>query len=212
MQVATPADKGRALDCGRTLLSVGCLDEARAEARRLLDSLLPFARQGIPVIGLEPSSLLTLRDEIPAMWPGPDARLVANHALLFEEFFADNPKTGAMAFRPLDRPVLVHGHCHQKSHDVMSSVERTLALIPGLDQQRIETSCCGMAGSFGYTTRTAGISLQMGELDLFPTIRAAAPDSLVVADGFSCRHQIFSGTGQGAQHVARILDMARAEA
>lgn len=208
VQVARPLDKGRSLDCGRTFLSVGCMDEARAEAKRLINAILPHARRGIPIIGLEPSSLLTLRDEIPAMLPGDDSNLVSRHAFMFEEFFATHSKTRNLPLRALNRKILLHGHCHQKAHSVMSSVEKTLAMIPDAQITTIETSCCGMAGAFGYQTNTAEISLKMGEADLFPAVREAAADDLIVADGFSCRHQIEFGCQRPALHVTRVLEMA----
>jgi FAD/FMN-containing dehydrogenase/Fe-S oxidoreductase len=208
VRVATPQDGGRNLDCGRTMLAVGLVDEARAEAKRLLAALAPFAAKGIPIVGLEPSSLLTLRDEIPALVPGADAQLVAQHAKMFEEFFVtlDTPP----ALTSLNRPILLHGHCHQKAHNVMGAVQKALAMIPDTSVEMVETSCCGMAGAFGYGKDTVETSLKMAELDLLPAVRKATGDTLVVADGTSCRHQIKDGTARDAIHVARVLEMALA--
>jgi len=206
VQVARPADGGRALDCGRTLLSVGLVEEARAEAKRLVESLIPFAEKGVAIVGLEPSSLLTLRDEIPALLPGADARLVAEQAKMFEEFLVtlDTPPD----LRPLDRPILLHGHCHQKAHNVMGAVQTALHMIPQARIEMVETSCCGMAGAFGYGKDTIETSLRMAELDLLPAVRDSAEDTIVVADGTSCRHQIKDGTDREPLHVARVLEMA----
>jgi Fe-S oxidoreductase len=208
VQVARPSEGNGTLDCGRSYLSVGCVDEARAEAKRVIASLAPHVRRGVPVVGLEPASLLTFRDEFPAMVPGVDTDLLAENSMLFDEFFVTNAKTREMALRPLDRKILLHGHCHQKAHGLMSFAEDALGFIPGAEVVSIETSCCGMAGSFGYGKDTAEISLKMAEHSLFPAIRKAEPDSLIAANGFSCRHQIASGLGSNALHIAQILRMA----
>jgi Fe-S oxidoreductase/FAD/FMN-containing dehydrogenase len=208
--VAQAADHTRPLCCGRTFLSTGLVDEAKQEAERLLAALLPHARAGRYIVGLEPSCLLTLRDEIPKLLPGPDSELVSRHALQFEEYLAQHLNTNALRMKlqsPADT-ILLHGHCHQKAADSMTSVEHVLALLPDTKINSVESSCCGMAGSFGYKTETHDISLQMAELDLFPAIRSCAKDTLVVADGTSCRHQIADGLNVQAQHVAQILDLA----
>ncbi|MGI9365210.1 MAG: (Fe-S)-binding protein, partial [Rhizobiaceae bacterium] len=156
---------------------------------------------------------LTLRDEIPRLVPGPDAALVAKHALLFEEYITQHLDTEALQ-KQLKSPagnILLHGHCHQKAAGVMSSVEQVLDLLPDTRVDSVESSCCGMAGSFGYKTDTHQISMKMGELSLFPAVRARPRESLVVADGTSCRHQIADGTQTEALHVARVLDLALSE-
>ncbi|WP_338020477.1 FAD-binding and (Fe-S)-binding domain-containing protein [Dinoroseobacter sp. PD6] len=204
--VVRPADGKDPLDCGRTYLAVGLVEEARASARRALKALVPHAEKGVPIVGLEPSSLLTLRDEWPVLVPGPEADLVAQHALMLEEYLVRNEI--ALPLKPLGRPILLHGHCHQKAHNVMPDVQKTLAMIPQAEVSVVETSCCGMAGAFGYGKDTVETSLKMAELDLLPAVRAAAQDALVVADGTSCRHQIKDGAAREAIHVARILEMA----
>jgi FAD/FMN-containing dehydrogenase/Fe-S oxidoreductase len=206
----TPHDGGRPLCCGRTFLSVGKTDEARHEAERTLAALKPFVAQGMPIIGLEPSCLFGFRDEIPALIQSDTARQVAERAVLFEEFLADEAKAGLLKL-PLSsakRRALLHGHCHQKSFDAMSAVESVLRLIPDLVVEKIESSCCGMAGAFGYAADTIDVSYAMGELSLLPAVRKAPPDALIVADGTSCRQQIRDGTGREALHVARVLAMA----
>lgn len=210
--VHLPGDAGgRPLCCGRTFLSAGLVEQARAEAGRTLDALLPFARRGIPILGLEPSCLLGMRDEFAVMLPGETARTLASHALLFEEFLAREDAAGRLRLelKPVGaRTALLHGHCHQRAFGVMESVERVLALVPGLETKSIEASCCGMAGAFGYAAAHYDVSMQMGEAALLPAVRAAGADTLLVADGTSCRHQIADGAGREALHVARVLAMA----
>ncbi|MER2265118.1 FAD-binding and (Fe-S)-binding domain-containing protein [Methylobacterium oxalidis] len=206
-----PSKGRRPLCCGRTYLASGQTDRARAEARRTLDTLLPYVRAGARVVGLEPSCLLTFRDEFAALLPGEDAALLARSSLLFEELIAADLATGRIELPLADRGGRVahlHGHCHQKSFGVMGSVETVLRRVPGLEVRVIESSCCGMAGAFGYGADTIDVSLAMAELSLFPALRKAGPDDLVVADGTSCRHQIHDGLGIHAEHVARVLDRA----
>jgi FAD/FMN-containing dehydrogenase/Fe-S oxidoreductase len=191
------------LCCGRPFLSAGMVDEAKREAGRMLRALAPYAERGVPIVGLEPSCLLSLRDEFTVLLPGTET--VAKNALLFEEFLARRP--GKLAFAELKRKVLLHGHCHQKAFGVMPAVEKVLAMVPGLSVQTVQTSCCGMAGSFGYEAEHYEVSMRMGELALLPEVRKAA-DALIVADGTSCRQQIAHGAGREAWHVARVLEAA----
>ncbi|HWK86825.1 MAG TPA: FAD-linked oxidase C-terminal domain-containing protein [Xanthobacteraceae bacterium] len=203
-----PADGSkRPLCCGRTFFSVGKVEEARKEAERTLRALLPYAERGVPVVGLEPSCILGFRDEIPALLKNGAARKLAAHALTFEEFLLREQTAGRLKlpFNETKQRALVHGHCHQKSFDAFSPVTKILKLIPGLDVQPIESSCCGMAGAFGFQAETIDVSLAMGEISLLPAVRKASPDDLIVADGTSCRHQIHDGTGREALHVARVL-------
>ncbi len=214
VHLAQPSDGGRPLCCGRTFLSIGKTDEARREAERTLAALAPFLSAGMPVIGLEPSCLFGFRDEIPALIKSDTARQLAERAILFEEFLAHEAKIGKLniAFAPTKKRALLHGHCHQKSFDTMKAVEAALKLVPGLEVETIESSCCGMAGSFGYQADTIDVSYAMGELSLLPAIRKAPDDAIIVADGTSCRNQIHDGTGREAIHVARVLAMALPEA
>jgi len=211
VQVAKPLDGSpRPLCCGRTFLSVGQVDEARVEAERALAALEPFVSRGVPVVGLEPSCLLSFRDEVPAMVKGETAKRVADHAMTFEEFLAREAKAGRLdlPLKKIADRVLVHGHCHQKAFDVFTPVEAVLRLIPGLTVEPIESSCCGMAGAFGYAADTIDVSKAMGELSLLPAVRQADAGTIIVADGTSCRHQIHDGTGREAIHVARVLAMS----
>jgi len=200
----------RKLCCGRTYLATGMIDQARKEAQRTVDALLPWAQQDIPIVGLEPSCLLTLRDEYKVLLPGDATDTVASKTLLIEELLVQEHKYGNLNWT-LQSPVakvLVHGHCHQKALDAFSAVQATLALIPELDVQVIESGCCGMAGAFGYARDTADISVEMAELDLLPAVRKADKQTLIVADGTSCRHQIALGSEREALHVVEILAMA----
>ncbi len=192
--------------CGRTFLAAGMSDAAKARAGELLNALLPFADAGIAIVGLEPSCGLTLRDETLVMGLGDAAQRVASQALLFEEFLAREARAGRFAprLRRAEQPIRVHGHCHQKAFAAVTPVLEVLALIPGAEPQLIESSCCGMAGSFGYEASHYEVSMQMAELSLLPAVRSA-PDAIIAADGTSCRQQIADGTGREALHVARIL-------
>lgn len=202
----------RALCCGRTFLSAGLVDEARSEARRVLEAAKPYVARGVPIIGLEPSCLLTLRDEFGAMLPGADTERLASTSYLFEEFLAREAAAGRLpaTIAESQGKILLHGHCHQKAFGAMASVQSALGLIRGLEVETVESSCCGMAGAFGYGADTYGVSVQMGELSLLPAVRKSAPDTVIAADGFSCRHQIRDGSGRTAVHVARILHDALA--
>ena len=211
------AEGERPLCCGRTFLAAGRVEQARAEAMRTLKALLPFAERDVPIVGLEPSCLLTLRDEFLALrldeaigLPGA-ARRLASKAMLLEEFLATEHAAGrlALALKPLAQTrALVHGHCHQKAFDAFSATLTVLRLIPGLQVEAIESGCCGMAGSFGYDAGHFETSMKMAELSLLPAVRAADPQTLIVADGTSCRHQIADGASRQALHVAQVLALA----
>jgi Fe-S oxidoreductase len=200
---------GKHLCCGRTYLASGMVAEARAKALEVIDALLPFADKGIPIVGLEPSCLLTLRDEMLSMGLGAPARTVASCALLLEEFLARESGAGRLEglkkkLRPLDKRVLLHGHCHQKAFAAMAPIVEVLKLIPGVQPETIESSCCGMAGSFGYEAGHYDVSMQMAELGLLPAVRKY-PGAIIVADGTSCRHQIHDGAARESVHAAVLL-------
>lgn len=200
---------GKHLCCGRTYLATGMMDEARGKAAELLEALHPFAARGIAIVGLEPSCLFSMRDEMTAMGFGERAQLLAKQSLLLEEFLAREAAAGRLEdlrgrLQPLSRPVLVHGHCHQKAFGAVPPVLEVLKLVPGVQPQLIESSCCGMAGSFGYEAKHHAVSMQMAEASLLPAVRSA-PDAIVVADGTSCRHQIHDGAQREAVHAAVLL-------
>jgi len=200
---------GKHLCCGRTYLASGMVDEARAKAKELVKALLPFAERGIAIVGLEPSCLLTMRDEMLVMGLGEAAQTISQHALLFEEFLAREAADGKLdqlkaRLQPADQAILLHGHCHQKAFGAVSPIMDVLRLIPGAQPELIESSCCGMAGSFGYEASHYEVSMQMAELSLLPAVRRQ-PDAIVVADGTSCRHQIRDGAQREAVHVAVLM-------
>ncbi|HZQ12239.1 MAG TPA: FAD-linked oxidase C-terminal domain-containing protein [Pseudolabrys sp.] len=207
-------EEKRPLCCGRTFLSVGQIAEAKHELQRTLAVLAPYIARGVPVIGLEPSCLFTFRDELPALMKGEAVEKLSSNAWLFEEFLAREQAAGRLnlPLGPLKRKALLHGHCHQKAFDAIGAVESVLRLVPELGVETIESSCCGMAGAFGYGKDTIEVSLKMGELSLLPAVRKAPPDALIVADGTSCRHQIHDGAARDALHVAQVLAMSIAAA
>jgi len=207
------ADDGepeRPLCCGRTYLSQGMVDAAKLEGKRVMAALAPALAAGTPIVGLEPSCLLALRDEFYSLSLGPDVAQLGKQAFLFEEFLMREANKGMkLELKPLPGgKALVHGHCHQKAFGAMKSVRKVLAWIPEFEFEIIDASCCGMSGSFGLEAEHYEASLAMGELALLPAVRAAAPETLIVADGFSCRHQIADGSGRQAIHVAVLLQRA----
>ena len=201
-RVRMPEVRGRPLCCGRTYLAVGMVDKARGEARRTLDML----GGDLPVIGLEPSCLLTLRDEFRSLLPGAAADSLADRAFLLGEFLAREKP--ALRLKRLPATAHVHGHCHQKSFGAFSSALDVLKQVPDLSVKPIASSCCGMAGSFGYQAETQAESRAMAEAGLLPAVRAAAAEDIVVADGTSCRHQIRDLAGREAIHSVRLLEQA----
>jgi FAD/FMN-containing dehydrogenase/Fe-S oxidoreductase len=201
----------RPVCCGRTFLAAGLVEEAKQEARRMLDTFAPFVARGVPIVGLEPSCLLSLRDEFLHYGFGAEAQQLSKSAFLFEEFLVREQKAGRLGLelKPLPMPnALVHGHCHQKAFDAFTPVQTVLKWIPELKVSTVESSCCGMAGSFGYEAEHYATSQAMAELSLLPAVRKLDSDTVMVADGTSCRHQIHDGAGVEAIHVARVLALA----
>ena len=195
----------RPLCCGRTYLSAGLVDDARAEMARCVAAFRPDLDRGAAIVGLEPSCLLTFRDEAPRLlpdWSEADGRRI----MMIEEFLARH--VDRLPLRPLPGRAWLHGHCHQKAANVMGPVSTVLEAVPELEVNLINSSCCGMAGAFGYQAETADVSRAMGELTLLPAVRAAGPEDWIVADGTSCRHQIADGSGRRAVHVATLLRAA----
>jgi len=196
------------VDDGRALISKGLMAEARRAAAKAVDILVPLAERGLPIVGLEPSSLLTLRDEYFHLLPDdPRVALIAERALTFEEYVAD--LAGRRDLRPYfdatPRHVLLHGHCHQKALVGLGPARRALSLPPGYIVEEVDSGCCGMAGSFGYEAEHYDISMQMGERRLLPAVRAATDDTIIAAAGVSCREQIAHGSERTALHPAQIL-------
>ncbi|MDW8369414.1 MAG: FAD-linked oxidase C-terminal domain-containing protein [Geminicoccaceae bacterium] len=203
---ATP--KGaRPLCCGRTYLAAGKIEEARRELRRSLGALRAWQEAGVPIVGLEPSCLLTFRDEVEALLPEKERAGLDGVVRHLAEFLTAERRAGRLdlPLRPLAGRILVHGHCHEKAFGLMGAVLEALRLVPGARIEPIESSCCGMAGSFGYEAEHRAISRAMAEAALLPAVRAAENDAILVADGTSCRHQIRDGTGRTARHLAMVL-------
>jgi FAD/FMN-containing dehydrogenase/Fe-S oxidoreductase len=208
---AAAAPDGRPLCCGRTYLATGMIEAARTETRRLLDALEPFVSRGVAIVGLEPSCILGLRDELKLLHPGAASAALARVALTFEEFLVREAGAGRWSHEFRRAPyarALVHGHCHQKAFGAMPAVVAALKLVPELTVDVVASSCCGMAGSFGYRPEHLDVSLRMAEAALLPAVRQAGADTVIVADGTSCRHQILDGAQREAQHVARVLAAA----
>lgn len=202
-RVMPASDGGKPLCCGRTYLAAGMVEEARAEARRTLAAL---AHSDAPVLGLEPSCLMTLRDEFVAMLPGPASEALARRAFLVTEFLEAEGTLPPL--KPVAETAHIHGHCHQKAFGAFPATVKALRRVPGMTPKPIASSCCGMAGAFGYEAKNLETSKAMAELTLLPAVRAAAPGDLIVADGTSCRHQIHDLSGREALHSIRILDRA----
>jgi FAD/FMN-containing dehydrogenase/Fe-S oxidoreductase len=200
-RVRMPPARGRPVCCGRTLLAVGLVDKARAEARRTLAALAGE----LPVIGLEPSCLLTLRDEYRSLLPR-ETDTLSKRAVLLSEFLAHEAPD--LPLRSIAATAHVHGHCHQKAFGAFPAALRTLERIPGLTVKPIISSCCGMAGAFGYQAETQAASRAMAEAALLPAIRKASADDVIIADGTSCRHQIRDLAGRDAVHSVRLLARA----
>jgi Fe-S oxidoreductase len=202
--VVIPSAGGRSLCCGRTWLAAGMVERARGEAWRTMRAL----DGEMPVLGLEPSCLFTLRDEFRSLHPGAGSAALAGRAMLLSEFLAKQKPE--LTLRAMPGTAHVHGHCHQKSFGAFPDALATLKRVPELTVRPIASSCCGMAGSFGYQTETQDVSRAMAEAGLLPAVRAAAAEDFIVADGTSCRHQIRDLSGREAIHSVRLLDRALA--
>jgi Fe-S oxidoreductase len=200
--------------CGRTYLSKGFLKDARDEALNTLDRLSPFIEAGMPVVGLEPSCILTFKDEFLALLPGdPRAEKLASLTFTFEQFVARKAMEGEFDVHWTDQPrhILLHGHCHQKAHSGTTPTVAALTLPPNYTVEVVDSGCCGMAGAFGYEKEHYDISVRMAERRLAPAVRAAAADTIIVAPGTSCQAQIMDTAGRVAHHPAVILREALAD-
>ncbi|MEM7800147.1 MAG: FAD-linked oxidase C-terminal domain-containing protein, partial [Chloroflexota bacterium] len=203
--------------CGRPMLSKGLLDGARALAEETINKLYPFAADGIPIVGLEPSCLLSFRDDYHYLLSEEmqqKVKVVSEQSFLFEEFVAKEADAGQLELtfksEEAGREVLLHGHCHQKSLAGTETAHKILSL-PGYRVHEVDSGCCGMAGSFGYEAEHVEISLKMGERALFPAVRATDDQTIIAAAGTSCRDQIRDGTARRAKHPAEILRDALAD-
>jgi Fe-S oxidoreductase len=190
----------RPLCCGRPLYDFGMLDLAKRQLRRILRTLGPEADAGVPVVVLEPSCLAAFRDELPNLLPGEGARRLAGRAVSLAELLAGDgwqpPSVGGRA--------IVQGHCHQQA---VVGMDRDLELLAaaGVDAELLDAGCCGMAGAFGFEADHYEVAMAVGERRLLPAVRAAAPDTVVLTDGFSCRTQVEQATGRRPLHLAELL-------
>ena len=200
------ADDKRPLCCGRTFLAAGLIDEARHEARRLLLALKPFIEQKIPLVGLEPACILTLRDEYDVLLPASETKGLADMTFLLEEYLVKQSDVLSIRLEPTQyKQAALHCHCHQKAFATDHDVETVLNWIPELTVNPIASSCCGMAGDFGQWAKNYDVSMAMGELSLLPAVRVLDPNTVVVGGGTSCRQQIHDGTGRDAVHFVQLL-------
>jgi FAD/FMN-containing dehydrogenase/Fe-S oxidoreductase len=194
------------LCCGRPLYDFGMLDQAKQYLRRIMDSLGAEIDAGVPIVFMEPSCASVFRDELGGLFPSdPRAARLRGQTFLFSEFL----QARAPGYQPpaLDRKVLLHGHCHHKAQVTLGAEERLLRAM-GVDLHSLDAGCCGMAGAFGFERAKYEVSRSIGERILLPAVRQAAPDTLIVSDGFSCREQIRQLTGRRAFHVAEVLQLA----
>ena len=202
-------DPLRPLCCGRTHIANGMVDKAKIEANRMLSVLQPHVEAGRTIIGLEPACLLAIRDDYKFLGLGQIAEKIASNALLLEEFIAKEitAKRFNIKFNAINtnnEPLMVHGHCHQKAVGAMKSMRKLLKLIPELDFKLIDSTCCGMAGSFGIEKEHADIAMEMAEESLLPSLREHN-NARIIANGFSCRHQIKEGVDRSATHIVSLL-------
>jgi Fe-S oxidoreductase len=191
--------------CGRPMISKGMLDQARANAEWNVSKLAPWAERGVAVVGLEPSCLLTLRDEYVELVRTPEARAVARQAFLLEEFLLRERERGlTLPWKPGARRALLHGHCHQKA---LAGTAPTVAALrwAGFEVSEVDSGCCGMAGAFGFEHEHYEVSVTLGNRRLAPAVKAAPADTEVVAPGISCRQQVEHLAGRRARHPAEVL-------
>jgi len=196
----------QALCCGRPLYDYGMLNTARRLLRKILDTLRPQMEQGVPVVGLEPSCVAVFRDELIDLFPNDeDAKRLSQQTSLLSEFLEKQAEH--YQFPQLHRKAVVHGHCHHKAIMGMKDEEAVLSRL-GLDYRALDSGCCGMAGAFGFEKDHYDVSIKVGERALLPTVRNADKDTLIIADGFSCREQIDQTTDRHALHIAQVIQMA----
>ncbi len=192
--------------CGRPMISKGMLGEAKNNAVWNVDQLAEYAERGVPIVGMEPSCLLTLRDEYPDFLRTNDAKLVARNSFLLDEFLLQERDTGkvSLSFGANGRKALLHGHCHQKA---LVGTVPTVALLKGagFEVSEVDSGCCGMAGSFGFEKEHYDLSLTIGNRRLAPAVKSASAEVEIVAPGISCRQQIEHLTGRKAKHTAEVL-------
>ena len=196
-----------AMCCGRPMLSKGLLDKAKAHARHNVDLLFPYVERGIPIVGCEPSCLLTLRDEYLDLVGGDKARTVGANSYLIDEFLNKLHERGELKleFTTASKKVLFHGHCQQKALVGSSHSMAVLGLPPGYEVEEVNSGCCGMAGSFGYEKEHYDLSMAIGRQHLFPAVESKGDDWEIAVMGVSCHQQVEHGTGRRARHLMEVL-------
>ena len=199
--------------CGRAAISKGRLDEAARQARAMTVRLAGLAREGVTIVGVEPSCILTLTEEHLALQPdSDDAKVVAAQVRLVDELILDALDAGHLRMDPasplVGRRFLFHGHCHQKALSGTAATVRMLSRIPDAEVIEVDAGCCGMAGSFGFEAEHYDLSMQIGEMRLFPAVKQEHADTVIAATGVSCRQQIAHGTGRRAMHPAELIRAA----
>ncbi|HEY47410.1 MAG: hypothetical protein AMJ88_02440 [Anaerolineae bacterium SM23_ 63] len=193
--------------CGRPAVSKGLLDEAARLARHNIGLLAPYAREGVPIVGIEPSCMSMLRNEYLDLVPGDDANAVAEVTTTIETLIVQAGEAGNHKLRFIDSPrqVLFHGHCQQKAVFGTENTHKLLQLIPDCTIEEIESGCCGMAGSFGYEKEHYELSIKLAEMSLAPAVRGASEETIICASGTSCRDQIEHTTGRRAMHPIEVF-------
>lgn len=201
--------------CGKPLLSKGLLVDAKKQALKMIHHLLPYAKEGIPIVGLEPSCIFTIIDDYPSLVPEENIKILLEHTISFDEFIHRQSINGKLPlnFKDCKTYTFYHLHCYQKSLLGSVATEALLMSIPKCEPTEIKSGCCGMAGSFGYEKEHYEISMKIGNLTLFPTINHTIDSAKIISNGFSCRSQIYQGTGRKAVHLAEfladLLDLSR---
>ncbi|MFT5377718.1 MAG: FAD/FMN-containing dehydrogenase/Fe-S oxidoreductase [Candidatus Latescibacterota bacterium] len=193
--------------CGRPLISKGFLEQARVNAQHNIAALLPYAERGVPIVGIEPSCILSLSDDYLDLVGGEDAKKVAERVYMLENFLVEEARDGnlGLEFKATRRRLLLHGHCHQKALVGTAATLEVLRMPPQFEVEEIDSGCCGMAGSFGYEKEHFEVSRQVGQERLFDVIEAAEDDVEIVAVGTSCRHQIADFTARKARHWTEVF-------
>lgn len=194
--------------CGRPMISKGMLKQAQKKALHLVETLYPYAKKNIPILGLEPSCILTIKDDLYSILPQEKLSIISKVCITIDEFLANHlndEKRLPLSFIPQKKNVMLHGHCYQKALVGTAPTLEVLRSIPDFQVTEIDSGCCGLAGSFGYEKEHHDFSLQVGEDRLFPSIRKSCNNTLFVANGISCRCQILHGTEKKAKHLVEIL-------
>ena len=195
--------------CGRPMLSNGMIDGAKSNIQSNVNIIYPYVKDGSKLVGIEPSCVLGFMDDFKDLTNDRDKiDLISQNTMLIEQFLMSHvSQYGKIQFSnpPKSATAIFHGHCHQKSLVGTTSAMDVLNMIPGLDSQEIDSGCCGMAGSFGYYKKHYDVSMQIGERNLFPSIRDVDPEAVIVSEGVSCREQIEEGTGRKAKHLVELL-------